>query len=500
MGGRSSIAVGQARKSGAALGCGTLRRRVPSPVASAVAAVLVAGAIFAFFGHAFLNYDSFYALVWGKDIVHGIAPDYKVPVAPTPHPLAIAVGSALSPFGDSAEDLFLALILLAMGFVAVALYRLGRELYGAWPIGLLAAAIYATRVPPDNFGIRGYVDLASIAFILWAAVLEARRPRRGWPVLVLLGLAGLLRPEAWLFIAAYWLWLFPALDWPGRLRYAALAAAAPVIWGVSDLLVTGDAFWSLHGTHELAQQLGRKTGLANVPKLMPRRLGEIMRLPELVASVIGFAAGIAWLRKRTLLPAAIAVLGGLAYAGFGIAGLSLLGRYLFLPAAMLALFAALAAFGWMALEPARQPLRRYWLVGGLVVLAGIVAFTPQQVNRLRALRTDIANRDRVQADLHDLVNTHTAERALDHCGTLFVPNHRPVPMLAYWTGRQPGDIVSAQGRRPTPNGLFVAPASPEVARLSVLDPRDLSAPATRPPGYRLLVSNRSWILYGGCFV
>jgi hypothetical protein len=476
-----------------------LRRRIPSPLASAVAAVLVAGAIFAFFGHAFLNYDSFYALVWGKDLVHGIAPDYKVPVAPTPHPLAIAVGAALSPFGDGAEDLFLAIVLLAMGFLAVALYRLGRQLY-AWPVGLLAAAIYATRVPPANFGIRGYVDLPAIAFVLWAAVLEARRPRRGWPVLVLLGLAGLLRPEAWLFIGAYWLWLFPALDWPAGLRSAALAAAAPVIWGVSDLLVTGDALWSLHGTHELAQQLGRKTGIANLPRVMPRRLGEIMRLPELVASVIGFAAGLAWLRDRTLLPAAIAVLGGLAYVGFAIAGLPLIGRYLFLPATMLALFAALAALGWTAVDRAREPLRRGWLAGGLVVLAGIVAFTPQQVDRLRALRTDIANRDRVQADLHALVKTDTAEHALDRCGTLFVPNHRPVPLLAYWTGRQPGRILSAQNVRPTPDGLFVAPATPTVAKLSVLDPRDLSAPAARPPGYRLLVSNRSWILYGGCRV
>jgi hypothetical protein len=39
-----------------------------------------------------------------------------------------------------------------------------------------------------------------VAFVVWAAVLEARRPRRGTAVLVLLGLAGLLRPEAWLFL------------------------------------------------------------------------------------------------------------------------------------------------------------------------------------------------------------------------------------------------------------------------------------------------------------
>ena len=37
-----------------------------------------------------------------------------------------------------------------------------------------------------------------------------QRPRAGWPVLALLALAGLLRPEAWLFSVAYWLYL--ALD------------------------------------------------------------------------------------------------------------------------------------------------------------------------------------------------------------------------------------------------------------------------------------------------
>src|SRR5207248_1735883 len=116
--------------------------------------------------------------------------------------------------------------------------------------------------------------------------------------LVLLGLAGLLRPEAWLFIAGYWLWLFPSRDWPARIRLALLAVAAPAVWLVSDALVTGDALWSLHGTHDLAGQLKRPTGIENVPRLMPRRLGEIVRLPELIASVIGFAGALLWLRRR----------------------------------------------------------------------------------------------------------------------------------------------------------------------------------------------------------
>jgi hypothetical protein len=266
---------------------------------------------------------------------------------------------------------------------------------------------------------------------------------------------------------------------------------------VSDLLVTGDALWSLHGTHDLAGQLERPTGLENVPKLMPRRLGEIMRLPELIAAVLGFAGALVWLRGRALLPAAVLVLNGVAYAILALAGLPLLGRYLFLAGAMLSLFAAVAVFGWGALDPGAR-LRGAWRIGGLVVLAAILVFLPNQVERLNNLRDDIAARQRVQADLHDLVGRPAVRAALDRCGTLYVPNHRPVPELSYWTGRRPAAIVSAQLRPPGREGLFVAPATRAAEKLSILDPRDLTAPATRPSGYREIARNRSWVLYGGC--
>src|SRR4051794_4195583 len=176
------------------------------PAGDWLAGGVIGAAIFAWFGHAFLNYDTFYALLWGSDLAHGRAPDYSVAVAPTPHPLAELIGMPLSLFGGAGEDLMLALGLLGLGMLVVGCFRLGTELFGVWA-GVAAAAIVATRVPLLNFGIRGYVDLATAAFVVWAAVLEARRPRRGVAVLVLLGLAGLLRPEAWLYAIAYWVWL-----------------------------------------------------------------------------------------------------------------------------------------------------------------------------------------------------------------------------------------------------------------------------------------------------
>src|SRR3954453_9686413 len=233
----------------------------PAPPRAALAALVVAAAVFAFFGHAFLNYDSFYALVWGDDLAHGRTPQFDAPVAPTPHPLANLIGLILSPLGDTArETAFLVIVLIAVGALVVGIFRLGQVLFSV-PVGVLAALIVATRVPLLNYGVRGYVDLMMLAFVVWAAVLEARRPRRGAAVLVLLGLAGLLRPEIWLFAAVYWLWCFPARDSNGRLRLAALAAAAPVLWLLSDWAITGDPLWSLNGTTDLAAELGRKTGL-----------------------------------------------------------------------------------------------------------------------------------------------------------------------------------------------------------------------------------------------
>src|SRR4051794_8560071 len=353
--------------------------RAKRALPTVLAAGLIALAIFAFFGHAFLNYDTFYALVWGDELRRGVGPQYEVPVAPTPHPLAIALGVPLSLLGDPAEGVMLALVLLAVGFICVALYRLGSELF-AWPVGVLAAAIAATRVPLLNFGIRGYVDLPTIALIVWAAVLEARRPRRGVPVLVLLALAGLLRPEAWLFAGGYWLWLCSPLDWPRRLRLLTFVLVPPVLWALSDLAVTGDPFFSLTGTSDLASTLKRPTGVGGLVQYLPRRLGEILRLPELIAAVIGCVAGLRWLRTRTLLPLAVAVLNGIAFVAFAIAGLSLLTRYMFLAACMLAIFTALAVFGWTALDP-EHPVRRAWRWGGALVLLVILAFSYTQFDR-----------------------------------------------------------------------------------------------------------------------
>src|SRR3954447_1470779 len=467
------------------------RRRA---LADWLAAGVIGALVFAWFGHAFLNYDTFYALVWGGDLAHGRTPQYSVPVAPTPHPLAELIGIVLTPFGATAEDLMLALGLLGLGMLAVGLFRLGQELFGVW-VGLAAAAIVLTRVPILNFGIRGYVDLPTCAFVVWAAVLEARAPRRGAPVLILLGLAGLLRPEAWLYAAAYCIWLLMDPAWrvsPRMAKAIALAAAAPLIWMASDLLITGNPLHSLTGTHDLAAELGRKTGITALPTVAPRRLGEILRLPELLAALVGIVFTLKWMRERAHLPLVIAILNGIAYAAFAVARLPLLGRYLFVGAAMLAVFAGAGALGWVGL-PADHPARRLWKPLGVAALLAIVVFFPlQQVDRLNLLRDDIANRDRIQADLRDLVERPSVKQGLRACSRVYVPSHRLVPLIALWADVRPQRIVTPKS---IGTSCVVFPATPAVAKLAVLDPNE---PGASLAPYRGHVDqrNRSWLFAG----
>src|SRR4051794_4969205 len=267
--------------------------------------VTLAGAAAAWLlvGTGFANYDAAYSLVWGRDLAHGELPSYDVAVSPTPHPLSNLVGAILSPLGDGAETALILIAFLALGALAALTYALGARWFGR-AAGALAAAIVITRQPILSFGARAYLDIPYVVLVLAALATEARRPQAGAPVLVWLTLAGLLRPEAWLFSFAYvaYLWWAGVRDARRVVGLVGLAVAAPAIWLVADAIVTGDPLWSLTDTREGAQELGRVTGLQHVPTTAPRRPGEILRVPVLLCALVGGAHTLAFPPVRPKAP------------------------------------------------------------------------------------------------------------------------------------------------------------------------------------------------------
>jgi hypothetical protein len=456
----------------------------------------LAALLFLVAGHGLVNYDTLYTLVWGRDLAHGELPDYDVPLAPTPHPLATLLALLATPLSDlrvgGVDGELAATGAIALAFIALALlgwvvYRLGATWFHP-AVGVLAAVLLLTRRPVLDFGARAYVDLPYLVLVLGAALVESRRPRAGRPVLLLLGAAGLIRPEAWLFAAVY-------LLYTRDLRLLGYAAIGPLGWALYDLVLTGNPLHSLTDTQDNAAALSRVTGLENVPGTVPRRLGEIVREPVLLGAAGGGVLALLWLRERARLGAAVGVLGLLAFCVLAAAGLPILGRYLLLPAAILTLFAAAGVLGWLALPP-DDPRRRPWQAFGALVAIALLAFAPAQVDRIADLRRALRIQEGIQGDLARLV---ADDRLARGCVPITVPNRRPIPLLALWLDRPPQALATAQGGAPV-RGILLQPASARVAADYILDPRDRHRSVPAPPAaFRRADGNASWLLLtAGC--
>src|SRR3954452_2901093 len=101
------------------------RVRAPAAIGALAAALWLA------WGHGFANYDTLYALVWGRQLADGDAPSFDVSLAPTPHPLANRLGGPpawLSPRG--AEALMVVLAFVSLGAVGWLPYALGARWFG----------------------------------------------------------------------------------------------------------------------------------------------------------------------------------------------------------------------------------------------------------------------------------------------------------------------------------------------------------------------------------
>lgn len=411
-----------------------------------------------------------------------------------------------------------ALAFLALAACGWAVYRLG-ALWFNRPTGAVAAVLLLTRVPILSYGVRAYVDVPYLLLVLGALIVETRRPRAGTPVLALLALAGLMRPEAWVFSGLYWLYLalpgrVPAawaarIGWPpddgggqhagqaipaGRLaRLALLALAAPLVWIGSDWLITGQPLWSLTNTRHTAQELGRETGIAKVPEYIPRRIGEILGPAALAGGAIGGILALLWLRRRALPGAIVGVVAVLVFAALSSVGLPINTRYAFLPATILCIFCAAALCGWTLLDRS-DPRRRVWIALGALVLVALLALAPSQYrtdhHELRAL----ARQQQIQDDLVALVDKGSIGA---RCEPVGVPNHAPIPLLALWLGSDPSAIVSAQART-IARGTYVEPATAEVSRDYILDPSERGHPVHVPAGFALTRRTPTWVVYRHC--
>ncbi len=274
-------------------------------------------------------------------------------------------------------------------------------------------------------------DILFVALALLAGALAIEHgTRRPIPVLALLAIAGLLRPEGWLLAGAYWLWLAvrsraEALR-PGAL---ALLCAAPLIWVGTDLVLTGDPLHTLHHAQDKSEAI-REAGFARAAdpgdpgpsKLDRLRTGLDSGIPgEIGWAVVlaglliiggqihfGLRAGRVRRAAGVLAVPVVLVAAAIASALVVVAlGLSLPGRFLLLAAFTLACVAAASVRG-LGRSRLAEVAFALLVVGTLATLPGAV----DDWKRFAEQREQTHD----QADLLvDLAAAPTVDRALAGC-------------------------------------------------------------------------------------
>jgi hypothetical protein len=419
--------------------------------------VAVAVVLLLFFGlHTFPNYDTYYQLLWGQELAHGHLPDYAVYRAPTPHPLSVFVGFLLSPFGLAGDRLIVLLTLAAWIGLLWAVYRFTKHLLGTL-VAAIAVVVMLTRTDIEFFALRGVVDVWFLFFIFAAAAIEVRSPRRGMPVMVLLTLAGLLRPEAWVLAGVYVLWLLPAKGIRGIWPYVLLLLAAPVLWVAWDWIVTGKPLYSLTSTRETASAFQRNRGVGGALSSFPDYIGANEKVVNDLIGGIGAILALVILGWRARIPLAMMVLGLFTFFAIAAAGLSVIPRYVAVPSILLNLGVAVSLTAWIFVSRPRwahRALIAYAVFSLAVILFRAVPYSNDfqklhgQEIFVRGQHTNlkaIVDNPRVVALLQDPA-----------CRPITTPTHSAVPVLRFETGMpklafQPSIIQ----KRPPEHGLLL---------------------------------------------
>ena len=475
-------------------------------------AVLCVVALFGYFAFpTYPTYDSFYALLWGRDLLHLHLPDFEVYRGPTEHPLAIAFGVLCSLFGQGGARLMVFGSIASFVALVAGVYRLTRLCFGP-VVGMFAALLMLSRFYDENLAAQGYLDLSYVALIVWAVALEVEKPRRGAMVFLILAAAGLLRPDAWVLSGVYWLWC----AWPRatsnrtRLRYLALAAIAPLIWVLADAIVTGNPLYSLHSTAGLAQELGRTQGFSSVVTSVWTYSVRIDKLPVVLGGLIGVPIALWLAPRRVLVPLAVLVLLVLVFLAEGAAGASVIDRYMMGAATVLLIFCAVTIGGWSMLQRGSK-LRRAWMVGAaaLVLFGAVLAATTLS---LSSLRTTLAYHEDFHKGLAAALADPAVKAELRRCPLVSLPDNKLIPD-ARWILDSTGQrniVARSQARADADKGspelenriragsVAVYPLGSAVFFEAIVDVGDDPRDQIPLAHFKRIFTSRYYAVYGNC--
>ena len=210
------------------------------------------------------NYDSYYSLLWGRELLHGTTPSLRRLPRADRASAGDRVRRAARRCWATARDRVMVgcTLVVASSCWSRASTALARAAFTPL-VGLVAAraAVHALRLPvPGRARLHRHPvpGARRLGRRARGRAPAARRRRSACcsPA------PGCMRPEAWLLIGLYLLWMRAgARPWrDARSRYAALAAVGPVIWVPSTSSSPATRCSRCTHTSGLAEELGRTQG------------------------------------------------------------------------------------------------------------------------------------------------------------------------------------------------------------------------------------------------
>jgi hypothetical protein len=163
---------------------------------------------------------------------------------------------------------------------------------------------------------------------------------------------------------------------------------------------------------------------------------------------------------RFVIPGILLLVGSCAFVASGIAGLSVIVRYLMVPSVMLCLFAAVAVGGWTMLRRGSR-MRKAWALAAAVGVVVGVAYTSVNPPSVKRFDSELTFRGDVGRSLRSLLTTQAVSNGL-RCGGVSVPTHKLIPDTRWILDLGESDVVarsdpSESSKRKARYGVAVFP-------------------------------------------
>jgi hypothetical protein len=370
------------------------------------------------------TYDPWAWIVWGREVISG---NLSTTTGPSWKPLPVLFTAVFSLAGSAAPALWL-VVARAGGFLGLVFsYRVARRLGG--PLAGVVAVVALVLV--NFFGRAAFLGDSEgllIAFTLGGFELHLAGRRRD-ALLAGFG-AALLRPEAWVFVGLYGLWLFwrePSY----RPLLVGLGIAVPALWLGPELWGSGNAFRASARAQQVVP--GSPGAAADPTQALLDRAWPLVLYPVRIGAALALI-GAVWTRRRTESRAVLVLAGAAALwfievtvmANHGYSGNI---RYLLAPSALVCVLGGVGLAWLVSLVPAGPRALR--LAAGLAVLGLLVPYSADPVRLLgfdvKAIKTEA----RINGAIPDAVQLAGGSAAVLACGKPTIGNLQVTPLV--WT-------------------------------------------------------------------